>query len=69
MTGVERKEKRGQHRTRTTMDFESTTRILQSQKEVDKYLAWYDVCLPSNIKVVWCPLDTDYTEAPDAGGV
>jgi len=69
MAGIERKEKRGQYRTRTAMDFDLTPKIFRNQKEVDGYLARYGIQLPSNIKVEWCPLDTDYTEAPKTGGV
>jgi len=65
MTGVKGKGKRGQHRTRTAMDFYLTPKILCNQKEVDGYLARYDVQLQSNIKVEWCPPDTDYIKAPD----
>jgi len=69
MAGVEGKRKSGQYRTRTTMDFDPMPKILRSQKELDGYLARYGVRLPSNVKVEWYPPDTDYTEAPEAGGV
>jgi len=54
MAGVEGKGKRGQRRTRTTIDFDSTLKALRSQKEVDEYLVRYGIRLPSNIKVEWC---------------
>ena len=69
MAGVEGKEKRSRHRTRTTMDFDSMLKILSSQKGVDEYLVRYGVWLPSNVKVEWCPSNTDYTETPKTGGV
>ena len=43
------------------MDFDLMPKIFRSQKEVDEYLARYGVRLPSNVKVEWCPAETDYT--------
>ena len=61
MAGTEGKGKRAQFCTRTTKDFDPMPKILRSQKEVDEYLARYGVRLPSNVKVEWCPAETDYT--------
>ena len=51
------------------MNFDPKLKVLCSRKEVDEYLARDGVRLPSNVKVKWYPPDTDYTEAPEAGGV
>jgi len=51
------------------MNFDPKLKVLCSRKEVDEYLARDGVRLPSNVKVEWCPSDTDYTEALEAGGV
>ena len=46
------------------MDFDHTLKILRSQKEVNEYLARYDIRLSLNVKVEWCPAETDYIVAP-----
>ena len=47
------------------MDFDPTLKTLRSE-EVEAYLMKCGVHLPSNIKVEWCPLDTEYIKAPKA---
>jgi len=46
------------------MDFNPKMSILRSQKEVDAYLAKYNVRLPSNVQVEWCPPKKGFTAAP-----
>ena len=55
MARVEGRRKRTQHRTKTVMDFDLTPKALRDQKEVEAYMMKYDVQLPSNVKVEWCP--------------
>jgi len=69
MIGVEEKGQRVQCRTKTTMDFNPTPKILCNQKEVDEYLEQYGIRLPSNIKVEWCTPDINYIETSKAGGL
>jgi len=69
MAGVEGGRKRSKHHTRIAMDFDLTTTTLHNQAEVEKYLLKYGVRLPSNVRVNWCPSDTDYTKAMKAGGM
>jgi len=67
MVGAEGKGKRAQFRTRTVIEFDHTSKILRNQKEVDEYLTKYGVPLSSNVKVEWCPAETDYIVAPVSG--
>ena len=69
MASIEGKGKKVLFRTRTAIDFDPTLKILHSQKEVDEYLARYGVRLSLNVKVEWCPVETDYTVTPKTGGV
>ena len=69
MARVEGRRKRTQHRTKTVMDFDPTPKALRDQKEVEAYMMKYDVQLPSNVKVEWCPSDTEYKKAPEAESV
>ena len=69
MVGVEGGRKRSKHHTRIAMDFDPAIRTLHNQVDVEKYLLKYGVCLPSNVRVDWCPSDTNYTKAPRAGGM
>ena len=66
---VEAKGKRVALRTREAVNFDPKPCVLRSQKEVDEYLATYDIHLPSNIEVEWCPAETDVTASPPTGGV
>ena len=66
---VEGKRKRPQHRIRTTIGFDPTPKALHSQKEVEAYPTKYGIRLPSNVKVEWCPLNTELANAPEGGGV
>jgi len=63
---VEEKGKRVSLRTREAMDFDPKPRV---QKEVDEYLMMYNVRLPSNVEVEWCPAKTDVTASPPTDGV
>jgi len=63
------KGKRAGLRTREVMDFDPKPRVLYSQKEVVEYLAMYDIRLPSNIEVEWCPPETNVTVLHPIGGV
>ena len=61
---AEEKGKRAALRTREAMDFDPKSRVLRGQKEVDEYLASYDVRLPFKIEVEWCtPEDQCYSLA------
>ena len=51
------------------MDFNPKSHILHGQKEVDKYLAMYDIPLPSKIEVKWCSPQTDVTVSCPPDGV
>ena len=51
------------------MNFDPNTHVLRGQKEVDEYLAMYDIHLPSKIKVEWCSFETDVMVSPPAGGM
>ena len=51
------------------MNFDLKLRVLRGQKEVDEYLATYDVLLPSKIEVEWCSLDIDVTVSPSVSSV
>ena len=66
---AEEKEKRSQFRTRIGVDFDPRTTKLHSQEEVDEYLAKYDICLSSEIKVEFCPYGADVALALPNGGV
>ena len=48
------------------MDSDPNPRVLHDQKEVDEYLASYEVCLPSKIEIKWCSPETDVTVSPPA---
>ena len=66
---MEAKGKRVALRTREAVNFDPKPCVLRSQKEVDEYLATYDIHLPSNIEVEWCPAETVVTTSPPTGGV
>ena len=51
------------------MDYDPKSHVLDSQKEVDEYLAMYGIHFPSNIEVEWCSLETDVTMSPLASSV
>ena len=51
------------------MDFDAKPRVLRGHKDVDEYLASYDVHLPSKIEVEWCSLETNVTVSPLTGTV
>jgi len=50
------------------MDFDPKLMPLRNQRDIE-YLANYDVDLPNEIMVEWCPLKTDVMVAPLHGGV
>jgi len=52
-----------------TMDFDPTPKALRNQEEVEAYLMKYGIRLPSNVKVKWCPPDTEYKKAIEARSV
>ena len=61
--------KRAALRTKEAMDFDLKLRVLRGQKEVDEYLAMYDVHFPSKIEVEWCLPETDVIVSPPTDGV
>jgi len=69
MARVKGRRKRSQHRTKTGMDFDPILKAIHNQKEVEDYLVKYGVHLPSNVKVEWCPPNTNYTKSSRIGGV
>jgi len=56
-------------RSREAMNFDPNPMPLRSQRDVLDYLTKYDVELPNEIMMEWCPLKTDVMVAPLHGGV
>ena len=50
------------------MDFNPKTSRLHNQEDVNKYLAWYVICLNPGIKVEFCPHGVDISQASPNGG-
>jgi len=61
---VEKKGKRSLFCTRVSMNFDSRTTKLDSQTDVDEYLARYGVRLSPGVRVKLCPQDTEFVKSP-----